>query len=270
MTKISGWNWHRFFKLTGLNLRVDKTYIGIRAFVLCALTFVVLTLLAPGSSEDNGIAALKMTGFLFVVGFADLLAICLGVMYAARAFQAFKQRETGWLAVLLPASKAEKYFSALLLHAIVVPTLYLLVFAIPALGVIMMNDHISFDVFNDLMTMIPEDISVALREARLYGLYGAGIVLSWYSSYILFFLGSILNPKHPLLLGVVISIVLRILSNGIMKYQMADVDLSQVTDIQEVIGPLKLMGAVGIGYEIVCILIMLAVGWWFYNRRTVI
>lgn len=269
------WQWNRFAKLIALQFKLDKMYIGIRAIVLCVMTTVILYFVAPEASIDNATHAVKLTFFSFVAFFVCLITFCFCAMYTVRAFQEFKQRETCWIPVLLPASRLEKFIAKFLVFVVIVPLIYFLLFFIPLAVIIYLDDAISFDVFYNLIDTgfgIPQSsIQLVIAEAKsIFVACGVSVFLSGFAGSCMFFMGSVVSPRHPVLLSVVISIVWGIITKVANIDFMKDVDETNVESVQDVLDSVMPGIYCEMIMDVVCIVVMIAISWSIYRKRAIV
>lgn len=274
-TQPSLWQWKRFAKLIALQFKLDKMYIGIRAIVLCIMTTVILYLVAPETSTDNATQAVKLTGFSLVAFLGFLFTFCFCAMYTVRAFREFKQRETGWIPVLLPASRLEKFTAKFLVFVVIVPLIYFLLFFIPLAIIIYLNDAISFNVFYDLADQafgIPKaSIQLVITEAKsVFVAYGVSALLSCFAGSCMFFMGSVLSPRHPLLISVVISIVWGIITKIVNIDSMNEVENNNIENVQDVLDTVMPGIYCEMTMNVVCIVVLIAISWFIYRKRAIV
>ncbi len=274
MSEMSNiWNWNRFAQLIGLKLKLEKWVIGRQLIVIFAATLVIFLLSAPGSdaSDMDVVARLSLCGFIAFMGFLCVLIVC--IQYASRAFSAFKNRESGWVPVLLPASQLEKYVSNCVVSTILVPAAYLITYIIPILIVILTHDKVSLDIFNENFYAIPDIVRSELSEhSQIFTLYAVNAVLYWFSGNVMFFMSSVIWPKHPILLGFIVSFVFGTIGQLLMSSYLYNVSVNTMNamDMAPALDSFVLAAWASIITQIVFTLILLGVGWAVYRRRTVV
>ncbi len=264
--QASSWSWKRFQQLIKLSSKLHIKSVGLKAGVLFVVTAVLLVLCSPSDTPDKVELGIKCVAFLFLATLAFLFAIVLGVMEAGRAFKDYNSRESGWLAVLLPASRPEKFWSCFMWSAILVPLIYLLASGIAISIPFMVNSNLSLDAFD-----IPSNIrSMFTLETSVIILALLSAVTGWIASQSVFFAGSAIFKTHPFLWTTIIVIAFGMISSNLsaMGVELAPDKVLSNTMVQELSDSATASSLVSIGFNVVEAAIALVVGWFFYRKRT--
>ena len=265
------WDWNRFGRLIALKFKLEKLSLIRQLIVIMVITFTILMLVAPSSDNSPDATVGWLLGFVIMtlIGLFIVLWVC--ITYASRAFSAFKKRESGWLPVLLPASRIEKYVSNCLISTLIVPILFLIAFALPVFIIIMTHDKISFDVFNEYNIVLPNEVREHITEYKtVYILYGVSTVLYWFLGNVMFFMSSAIWPRHPIIMGCIISSVSFVFANYVSAVLLDSDELNSAMDVSQLMDHFTMAAWGSIITQVVMIVLFLVVGWFVYRRRTVV
>ena len=261
------WNWKRFGHVLSLDVRRDIRKFALRAGVVFGVSLGAYAFAAPDEAILPGESVFDLAGFGFV-GFLGLFAIyIMGLMNAVKAFSDYSHRESCWMAILLPASRLEKYVSTFLWSAIFVPLCYVVLFCLAFLIVFSLSPNVGFEALSlpgELKDNVSEMLAVSgVNKVLICGLLGS----FWLMCQSIVFAGGAVFRKHPMILTIISIIAISVVSRKVLGQAMTIDKMSSADTLLESVRStlLTFIGTFG-----VVMVAALVVGWIFYRRKSVV
>lgn len=216
----------------------------------------------------------------FIFMFASCIIAVMGCTQAARAFKAYNRRESGWMAMLLPASRLEKYTLIYFWSVVLIPLAYCLTFVLSllasyGLGVLIHSQYLATigTYYHEIVRQLDElmaNFSVnlgPLSDVNWWGYVTALFVAYSWATLNVIFACSAKFSKFPLLISVVVLCLINTFHSIAFAFLAKDTpsnstDLSLLTEVltEALNESLIFQGFVG--------LVALIIGYLCYKRRT--